>query len=62
MSCSKEGLQFDETEEEKKTKEEVKASFEPLCRLVKDILGDKVCLLLRKPGLVFVFRVSLGFS
>merc|ERR1712078_459661 len=27
---------------EKKKKEEVKAQFEPLCRLMKDILGDKV--------------------
>merc|ERR1712174_56548 len=32
----------DETEEEKKAKEEIKAQFEGLCRLMKDILGDKV--------------------
>merc|ERR1711985_165604 len=31
-----------ETEDEKKRKEEVKAQFEALCRLMKDILGDKV--------------------
>merc|ERR1712003_396129 len=30
------------SEEEKKKKEEIKAQFEPLCRLIKDILGDKV--------------------
>lgn len=42
VSCTKEGLTLEETEEEKKAKEEKKASFEPLCKLVKDILGDKV--------------------
>lgn len=36
------GLTFDETEDEKKEKEEKKARVEPLCRLMKDILGDKV--------------------
>merc|ERR1712182_115414 len=36
------GLQLDESEDEKKKKEEIKAQFEPLCRLMKDILGDKV--------------------
>jgi hypothetical protein len=36
------GLVFDETEDEKKEKEEKKARVEPLCRLMKDILGDKV--------------------
>ena len=40
--CSKEGLEFDETEEEKKQKEEEKAQFEGLCKLIKDVLGDKV--------------------
>jgi len=40
--CTKEGLQLEETEDEKKKKEEVKAAFEALCRLMKDILGDKV--------------------
>jgi len=42
VSCTKEGLQLDETEEEKAKKEEVKAQYEALCRLMKDILGDKV--------------------
>merc|ERR1712057_59971 len=42
VCCTKEGLELDESEEEKKKKEEVKAQFEPLCRVMKDILGDKV--------------------
>jgi molecular chaperone HtpG len=39
---TKEGLELDETEDEKKRREEEKAKFEPLCKLMKDILGDKV--------------------
>merc|ERR1711907_778942 len=42
VCCTKEGLKLDETEDEQKKKEEVKAQFEGLCRLMKDILGDKV--------------------
>merc|ERR1712196_415672 len=42
VCCTKEGLELDDSEEEKKKKEEVKAQFEPLCRPMKDILGDKV--------------------
>jgi len=42
VSCTKEGLTIDETEEEKKEKEEKKSQFEALCRVIKDILGDKV--------------------
>ena len=42
VSVTKEGLELDETEEEKKQKEEVKAQYENLCRLIKDILGDKI--------------------
>merc|ERR1711968_51715 len=42
VCCTKEGLELDDSEEEKKKKEEVEAQFEPLCRLMKDILGDKV--------------------
>merc|ERR1712032_1046759 len=42
VSCTKEGLKLEETEEEKAQKEEEKAQFEALCRLMKDILGDKV--------------------
>merc|ERR1712014_571580 len=42
VSCTKEGLDLDDTEEEKKQKEEEKARFEPLCKLMKDVLGEKV--------------------
>jgi molecular chaperone HtpG len=42
LSCTKEGLDIDDTEEEKRKKEEEKAKFEPLCKLMKDVLGDKV--------------------
>merc|ERR1712216_148729 len=42
VCCTKEDLQLDETEEEKAKKEEVKSQYEALCRLMKDILGDKV--------------------
>merc|ERR1712048_19348 len=42
ICCTKEGLELEESEDEKKKKEEIKAQFEPLCRLIKDILGDKV--------------------
>eukprot|EP01117_Protostelium_nocturnum_P001769 TRINITY_DN1219_c0_g1_i1.p1 TRINITY_DN1219_c0_g1~~TRINITY_DN1219_c0_g1_i1.p1 ORF type:complete len:701 (-),score=300.02 TRINITY_DN1219_c0_g1_i1:65-2167(-) len=42
VAITKEGLQLDETEEEKKKTEEIKASFEPLCATIKEILGDKV--------------------
>jgi molecular chaperone HtpG len=41
-SCTKEGLDLDSTDEEKKRIEEEKANFEPLCKLMKDVLGDKV--------------------
>merc|ERR1711920_816494 len=42
VCCTKEGLKLDETEEEKAQAEELKAQYEVLCRLMKDILGDKV--------------------
>ncbi|KAJ8752984.1 hypothetical protein K2173_008719 [Erythroxylum novogranatense] len=43
VSATKEGLNLDdETEEEKKQKEEKKKYFENLCKVMKDILGDKV--------------------
>lgn len=41
-NCSKEGLEFDNNEDEKKKFEEQKASFEGLCKLCKEVLGDKV--------------------
>jgi len=43
LACAtKEGLDLCLTEEEKKAKEEEKASFEDLCKKVKNILGSKV--------------------
>merc|ERR1712196_229560 len=42
VSATKEGLQFEETEDEKKEKEETKAKFEGLLSLMREILGDKV--------------------
>ncbi|KPI87820.1 heat shock protein 83 (HSP83-3) [Leptomonas seymouri] len=39
---TKEGTHFDETEEEKKKREEDKAACEKLCKVMKEILGDKV--------------------
>ena len=41
-NCTKEGLDLDETEEEKKQKEEETSAFEGLCKLIKDVLGEKV--------------------
>lgn len=41
-SVTKEGLELDETDDEKKKREEEKAQYEALCKLMKDILGDKV--------------------
>jgi len=41
INVTKEGLDLDD-EEEKKTLEEQKASFEDLCKLMKEVLGDKV--------------------
>merc|ERR1712159_701176 len=42
ISCTKEGLEIDDDEDEKKKFEEDKAAFENLCTVIKDILGDKV--------------------
>jgi len=41
-NCTKEGFELDQTEEEKKTFEEKKASLEGLTKVIKEILGDKV--------------------
>jgi len=41
-NCTKEGLDLEEGEEEKKKLEEQKAAYEGLCKLIKEILGDKV--------------------
>merc|ERR1712115_730270 len=42
VCASKEGLDMDKTDEEKKKEEEEIKSFEALCKKVKEILGDKV--------------------
>merc|ERR1711977_726197 len=42
MSDTKEGLKMEETEEEKKELEEAKAATEGLCKLMKEVLDDKV--------------------
>jgi molecular chaperone HtpG len=42
VCASKEGLNLDESEEDKKKKEEDKEKFEELCKVMKEILGDKV--------------------
>jgi len=42
VSITKEGLELEQSDDEKKAKEEEKALFEPLCKKVKEIPGDKV--------------------
>merc|ERR1719305_1743906 len=42
LSATKEGLKMEETEEEKKAFEEAKAKTEGLCKLMKEVLDDKV--------------------
>lgn len=42
VSATKEGLKREESEEEKAAKEEKKKSFENLCKVMKDVLGEKV--------------------
>jgi len=42
ISATKEGLTLDEDEEEKKAFEEAKAKSEGLCKLMKEVLDDKV--------------------
>ncbi|MCD7457619.1 hypothetical protein HAX54_035553 [Datura stramonium] len=42
VSATKEGLKLDENEDEKKKREELKEKFEGLCKVIKDVLGDKV--------------------
>merc|ERR1711976_1104635 len=42
VSVTKEGLELPEDEEEKKQREEEKAKFENLCKVMKDILDKKV--------------------
>jgi len=42
ICATKEGLKINETEDEKKTFEEQKAATEGLCKLIKEVLDDKV--------------------
>eukprot|EP00761_Pharyngomonas_kirbyi_P011348 gb/GECH01011373.1/.p1 GENE.gb/GECH01011373.1/~~gb/GECH01011373.1/.p1 ORF type:complete len:721 (+),score=240.50 gb/GECH01011373.1/:1-2163(+) len=42
VCVTKEGLDLGDDEDEKKKKEELKSKFEPLCKLMKETLGDKV--------------------
>nr|ABK21939.1 unknown [Picea sitchensis] len=42
VSATKEGLKLEESEDEKKKKDELKTLFDGLCKVIKDILGDKV--------------------
>jgi len=40
--CTKEGLELDETEDEKKQLEDLKQAYEPVCKKIKEILDAKV--------------------
>nr|AXM42389.1 heat shock protein 90 [Oenanthe javanica] len=42
VSATKEGLKLEESEDEKKKKEKQKEKFEGLCKVIKDVLGDRV--------------------
>jgi molecular chaperone HtpG len=42
VCVSKDGLELEETEEEKKSREEEAKSYDDLCKAIKDALGDKV--------------------
>jgi len=42
VCVTKDGLKFDESDDEKKRQEEEKAAYENLCKGIKEILGDKV--------------------
>jgi len=42
VNITKEGVEISKDEDEKKLFEEKKATFEPLCKKMKEILGDKV--------------------
>jgi molecular chaperone HtpG len=52
VCITKEGLKLDETEDEKKKFEEQKAQFEPLCKTMKEILGDKAEKVIISPRIV----------
>ena len=42
ICVTKEGLEFEDTDEEKKMKAELTSEFEGLCKTMKEVLGDKV--------------------
>ncbi len=42
MSVTKEGLELEQTEEEKEREKQLAEEFEPLCKAFKDTLGDKI--------------------
>lgn len=52
VCITKEGLKLDETEDEKKKFEEQQAQFENLCKVMKEILGDKVEKVMISPRIV----------
>merc|ERR1719222_371247 len=52
LSATKEGLKMEETEEEKKELEEAKAATEGLCKLMKEVLDDKVDKVVVSPRLL----------
>jgi len=54
-AVTKEGLDFEKTEDEKKEFEEKKAACENLCKLMKEVLGDKA----EKAGFRQVVHLSL---
>lgn len=41
-NCTKEGLDLEQSEDEKKNFEELKTAYEPICKLIKEVLGEKV--------------------
>ncbi|KAI3909258.1 hypothetical protein MKW92_049889 [Papaver armeniacum] len=42
VSATKEGLKLEESEDEKKKAETLKEKFEGLCKVIKEVLGDRV--------------------
>merc|ERR1711959_682013 len=50
VSLTKEGVKFEETDEEKAAWEEKVAAYEKMCKIVKDMLGDSVekCILSKR--------------
>ncbi|KAI9322352.1 heat shock protein 90-1 [Dichotomocladium elegans] len=42
VCITKEGVELEEDEEEKKRREEEKKNYEPLCKSIKEVLGDKI--------------------